>query len=408
MTRTKRVVIGGAGAGGLAAGFGLIEAGYDVVVLEKRPRHCEVQSGPKGGQARRHGGAFYAGLPQIARAIRKESDGLYNIPYAIKQIGAVYFVHKQDRSLVVSGWQEAQIPFHEDDSFTSLLSSEFCMRHDIKSYITVDQIIDAERLANFLKLRFESGGSLELTRKVVRSEIEDNEIKTIIAESANGEERRYPCDLWINITGAWQNKVEQSVNPEARPLFPDYFGWTATPVWRGPWNWNGFSSNPFILQFYGDFNSQLLKQLSIIPVAGAHVGNVVAISTADENKVDDPDNFYELSSPDYAGNQQKLEDKYHELQELLSEGLGKSLCAPLGTAYNADHMSWCVKSFLIHPDVKRKGIDWGALFITVIPIHRYFGGAKNSIVASPGKLGSVLEFGTQVVQEVNRYFDVTK
>ena len=78
------------------------------------------------------------------------------------------------------------------------------------------------------------------------------------------------------------------------------------------------------------------------------------------------------------------------------------------TIYNPDDMSWCVKSFLIHPDVKCKGIDWGALFITVIPTHPYFGGAKNAIVASPGKLGAVLEFGTQVVQEANRYFDVTK
>jgi len=125
MRLKKRVVIGGAGAGGLAAGLGLIDADYDVVVLEKRPRPCEVQSGPKGGQARRHGGAFYAGLPQIARVVRQESAGLYDIPGAIKQVGAVYFVPKQDRSLVISGWQEAQIPFHEDNSYKSLLSPEF-------------------------------------------------------------------------------------------------------------------------------------------------------------------------------------------------------------------------------------------------------------------------------------------
>jgi hypothetical protein len=285
------------------------------------------------------------------------------------------------------------------------------MRHDVKSYITDDQIIDSERVADFLKSRFESGGGkLELTAKVVRSEIEDDEIKAIIAESADDEKRRYPCDLWINITGAWQYKVEQSVNPRARPIFPEYFGWTATPVWRGQWNWARFSSNPFILQFYGNFNpnSQLLKQLSIIPVAGAQGGNVVAISTADENEVDDPDNFYEPSNSGYTANQRKLQDKYYELHGLLSDGLNKSFAKAMKTIYNPDDMSWCVKSFLIHPDVKSRGIDWGALFITVIPTHRYFGGAKNAIVASPGKLGAVLEFGTQVVQEANRYFDATK
>ena len=271
---------------------------------------------------------------------------MYDIPGAIKQVGAVYFVPKQDRSLVISGWQEAQIPFHEDNSYKSLLSPEFSTRHGIKFYITVDQIIDAEKVGNFLKLRFESGGRLELAKKVVRSKTGDNEIKAIIAESTDGEERHYPCDLWINVTGAWQHKVERSVNPGARPLLPDYFGWTATPVWRGQWNWNSFLSNPFTLQFYGDFNSQLLKQLSIIPVAGAHGGSIVAISTADENKVDDPDNFYELTSGRYAANQRKLEDKYHELQGLLSDGLDRSLSTALNTACNADDMSWCGKSFL--------------------------------------------------------------
>jgi glycine/D-amino acid oxidase-like deaminating enzyme len=126
MGRNKSVVIGGAGAGGLAAGLRLIKSGYDVVVLEKRRRHCEVQSGSKGGQARLHGGAFYAGL-EIARAIRGEAVGLSNaIPDAVKEVKSVYFVPKKDLKLIISGCKEAQIRFDEHDAYASLLSPDFC------------------------------------------------------------------------------------------------------------------------------------------------------------------------------------------------------------------------------------------------------------------------------------------
>jgi len=403
MKHTKHIVVGGAGAGGLSVGWGLAEAGYNVVVLEKRPQHCQIQSGPKGGLARRHGGAFYAGLPQIARKIRKKALRLYDIPCAVKQVGAVYYVRKQDRPFIISGWQEAQIPFYEDNSYASILNPDFCKQNEIKAYITFDQIIDTEQLANFLKTNFESSGKLEFVKKVIGSEIHKNEIKAIIAESMEGE-KRYPCDLWINVTGAWQHEVELKVNPDAEHLMPNFFGWTATPVWRCPWNWNAGSSKPLIIQFYGIFNLQLLKQLSIIPVAGNHGNSIAGISMADENEVYNPDDFYEPLSLRYQENKKKLENKCHELQDLLSQGLRQNQ----KTVYNPDSMSWCVKSFLIHPEVKRRGIriDWGTQLITVIPMYRYFGGVLNSIVASPGKLGSVLDFRDQVVKEVNRYFGI--
>lgn len=402
MNPAKRIVIGGAGAGGLAAGWGLAQAGYDVVILEKRPQHCQVQSGSRGGQARLHGGAFYAGLPQIARQVHEESQRLYEIPNAVKEIGAVYFVRRANQNLIESGWQKAGIQFHEDKQHTTLLNPTFWRTNDVIAYRISDHIIDADKLADFLRTSFErAGGKMDVVNRVVRSEVSQDAIDAIIAETPEGE-KRYACDLWINATGAWQEEVERLVNPSARPFTSEDFKLIAVPVLRCDWDWHRWSSQPTILQFYGDFKSQFLDQLSIIPIVDNATSSAtpVAISTAEENPVSNPDDFYDDARSSYLANQQTLKNKFANLQSLLATALYRS--APVGL--DSGSISWCVKSFLIDPKIKRQKIEWGALYVTVFCMHSEFGGVRNSLVAAPGKLGSVLEFRDRIIEEVSKYF----
>lgn len=397
--KREKIVIGGAGAGGISVGWGLIKAGYDVTVLEKCESFCQMQSGPRGGQGRRHGGAFYAGITQVAQGIRKEADSLNEIPGTVVRCGALYFVKGSVLPLVISGWQEAQIPFHEDKMYNSLLKPSFLQSHQVRTYITNDQLIDSNQLASYLKSKFEElGGRLELVTSVTGSIRKNGKIVAIRTKSGD-KEKDFECDLWINVTGAWQQKVEKVVNPDAVDELSKYFELKATPVWRPNWNW---PSAPMILQFYGNFepeNARLQNQLSVIPISG---GNTAAISTVTAIDVKDPDDFYDPSRPNYKTNQNRLEQEPKILWALLSEALegfdwwgGNDL----GTT------AWCVKSFLTHPEVRRRGIQWGALLVTVIPTQQYFGGVKNAIIGSPGKLGSVLIFRNQVVEEVKRYFN---
>ncbi len=403
MNSAKRVVIGGAGAGGLAAGWGLASQGYDVVILEKLSAHCQVQSGSNGGQARRHGGAFYAGLPQIARQVHSEAAALYDIPNAVRHVGAIYFVRKRDRALVVSGWQEAGVPYHENPQMTTLLDAEFVNRMDVTAFITSDHVINTQTLADVLHSKFMSAnGQLELGTAVVGSDIKQGKITQIRARTQQGDERLFPCDIWINVTGAWQQEVERLVNPDAKHIFPDSFGWTATPTLRCTWDWQARRLRPTILQFYGDFASQFLNQMSIIPIvdSAAPTGAKVAISTAEENSVGHPDDFYDASRPLFDANQAVLQNKLQNLECLLTTALN----GPNLSGFLPGDMSWCVKSFLIDPEVRNRGIGWGALFVTVFSMHEHFGGAENSLIAAPGKLGSVLEFKDRVVQKVIERF----
>jgi hypothetical protein len=195
---------------------------------------------------------------------------------------------------------------------------------------------------------------LELDTEVVGSE-RDNQgkITQIRAQTQQGE-RLFPCDIWINVTGAWQQGVERLVNPDAKGIFPDFFGWTATPTLRCAWDWQSRGLRPTILQFYGDFDSQFLNQMSIIPIVdGATPGDSkVAISTAEDNSVGHPDDFYDTTRPLFRANQAVLQNKLQNLECLLTTALnGHNLAG-----FVPGDMSWCVKSFLIDPEVRNRGI----------------------------------------------------
>jgi hypothetical protein len=140
--------------------------------------------------------------------------------------------------------------------------------------------------------------------------------------------------------------------------------------------------------------------LSIIPIAtDPTCAPQVAISTADENEVTDPDEFYEPANPGYAKHAEALREKFEGLQSLLAD----SLCHYSRSAFDPQSMSWCVKSFLNDPEIVGRGITWGALFVTAFRTEPHFGGVTNSFVAAPGKIGSIIEFRDHVVRKVNEY-----
>ncbi len=371
-----KVIVIGAGGGGLSAAVGLAQAGYDVTVLECRPGPFQKQSGVRGGQGRLHFAGYYPGKPLVAQAIMRESAlFMRQMPDAVVPVDTRYFVAEAKRDQILAGWKLSGVTFREEPGDRSPICPGFRRKFGVGAFKLEDKVIDPVRLAENLKDQLQHhGGRLVCQAELIGSQRVGNRIVAVIARTTAGL-RRSPCDVLINAAGAGMQRVLTRVSPQAN--LAGYFKTVATAVLRFPWP---FSIDPSILQFFGPYEDQLLKNLSLIPVGRSRLASV---ATSGGLRVDPNGIRYDIQS------------QHRELSRLVAEGFG-FLQLP-----EPQEITWCVKALLVHPDLKESEGETGARLVTVLPAV-IFGGSDNELLVSPGKLGSVLSLRKAVLDAVRK------
>ncbi len=364
----KRVVVVGAGAAGLSTAIGLAEAGYNVAVLE-RDSATDFKARLKrlNSIALEETTSSVLNVPPTKRATIGESERFrQQLRRCLFDVYSYYFLpevalNENSAEFLSSGGRKRRA-----FEFRCPVSRVFERAHKLRTIRRRDTLIDPSRMIRLLhhQLR-QAGGRTVFGAEAVECRRNGERIVRVLAQTRLGMQW-FPCDVVINAAGSRIRKLADKF--DSQPALYRSTETSATAVLRFPWS---FSTDPTLMQFFGDSESSLLNNLRIIPLGRTRDASA---STSNRISVHDPDQI-----------PNDLRAEHRTLLRLMAIGF-EMLDLP-----DPQEISWKVTATPTESGTSAS----------------LFKRADNEIVCMPGGLPSVLKLRDAVRNAVDEYFAVT-